>query len=215
MSPVLPSCPHRAQCRFAPADTAAATALTTRRPPPRSSAAPVFTSRPACSGRPVLVSLCSPPARTAQCMCYCSVRLPGLPSATPSLPRIPDHHGPLMNRCPLRGPRARATQCLYRCAARVLGLHGVCASAQSACPDCPMPPLLPVVSTITPPSVPAGPVALVRNLGLPFPSPGSRLAGPYARLTRPRPPARPRPARCDSLMGSPWRGPFDLACPAG
>ena len=101
------------------------------------------------------------------------------------------HHGLLTNRCPLRGPPARTAQCWYRCAARMLGLPSVCATAQYACPDCPVPPSLPVVSTITAPVVPAGPVALVRNLGLPFPSPGSRLAGPLRPTDTPTAPGLP------------------------
>ena len=108
-------------------------------------------------------------------------------------------HGLLTNRCPLRGPPARTAQCWYRCAARMLGLPSVCATAQSACPDCPMPPLLPVVSTITPPVVP---VALVRNLGLPFPSPGSRLAGPLRPADTPTAPAPPAATRSWSQHGA-------------
>ena len=163
--PRTASCPHRAQCRFALPDTAV----------------PVFTSRPACSGRrcwsagqsacpgcPVYVLLPSPPARTAQChpslpLClittvlreqgHCTVRVLG--------PLV------LMSLC---SPRARAARCVCQCSVRLPGLPNATPPTCRLCCHTH--------------------VALVRSLGpsLSIPRFASR---PYARLTRPRPPARP------------------------
>ena len=103
---------------------------------PRSPDEPVSTARSACSGHPVLVLLCSPRARAARCVCQCSVRLPGLPNASP--PTIPDvsitrRPSPrsLTNRSAcsdrpvlvsLCSPRARAAQCVCHCSVRLPGL---------------------------------------------------------------------------------------------
>ena len=132
---------------------------------------------------PPMLPLGSPHARAAQCMCYCPVRLLGLPSATPPYLYAGSPRS-LMDQChctvrvlgppvliSLYSPRARAAWCVCQCSVRLPGLPNA------------TPPTCRLYHYTTR-------VALVRSLGPPFPSPGL----PYRPLRPADTPTAPQTA---------------------